>query len=215
MTHLRIFDPMQSLFHRLARLILLSFWGCMLSCNTDSQEGSQASIFDFKIEDSGFSFIHLGDRFSLLDSLEIPFPLSEVQYQSEDGYVWMTREMQLDTGKVIFEGDFFDEKLVSGESFKQSILSRIRIESPMLSLHNGLRTGISLGELRSFYPQSSWEYMYFPSYRMVDVADPESPEIHFLFPEPPGVLPDTLKVGDFVAEELLSEDLPIEAIVLL
>ncbi len=213
---LRILGHMQRQFHPLVRLSFISFWVLiLLSCGTDSHKNPQPPIFDFKIDKSGLSFIHLGDRLSQLDSLEIPYPLSEVQYQSEEGYVWMTREMHLDTGKVVFEGDFFDEKQVTGESIQQSILSRIRIESPMLSLHNGLKTGISLGQLKSFYPQSSWEYTYFPSYRMVDVADPEMPEIHYLFPEPPGILSDTLKVGDPVAEGLLSKDLPIEAIVLL
>ena len=195
-------------------LYLLLFTGLIPSCDVASSEAPD-DAFELRIEDSGLPFFHLGESFFKLDSVDIPYPLTEVQLLKEDGYVWMMREMVLDTGKIVFEGDFFDESRVTEELLQESSLSRIRVESPMLQLENGIKTGMTYGRLKSHYPESTWELTYIPNYKMVDIMASESASIHFLVPGPPTLFPDSLQDFIEVSPEGLPEDLEIAGIVLL
>lgn len=195
-------------------LCLLLTVGWLLSCESASSE-APGEEFELRIEESGLPFFRLGESFFKLDSIDSPYPLTEVQFLNEDGYVWMMREMVLDTGKIVFEGDFYDEKRVSEELLQESSLSRIRIESPMLQLENGLKTGMTYGTLKTFYPESSWELTYIPNYKMVDIMSSEAASIHFLIPGPPTMFPDSLNDFVEVSPDGLPEDLQIEGIVLL
>ena len=195
-------------------LCLLLSLGLLASCEVAPSE-TPPDVFELHIEDTGLPFFRIGESFFKLDSLDLPYPLTEVQFLNEDGYVWMTREMVLDTGKIVFEGDFFDETRVTDELLKESALSRIRVESPMLQLDNGIKTGMTYGRLKTYYPESSWELTYIPNYKMVDIMSSEAASIHFLVPGPPTIFPDTLQEYIEVSPETLPEELEITGIVLL
>lgn len=195
-------------------LYLLLPLGLFTSCEVTPSE-APPDAFELSIEETGLPFFRIGESFFKLDSMELPYTLSEVELLSEDGYVWMTREMVLDTGKIVFEGDFYDENRFSEELLKESGLSRIRVESPMLQLDNGMKTGMTYGKLKTFYPESTWELTYIPNYRMVDIMASEVPSVHFLVPGPPTLFPDSLQEYVEVSPEGLPEDLEIAGIVLL
>ena len=154
-----------------------------------SSEPTQKATWDLGIRDEGLSFISIGDSYTRLDSLELPFPMSEPIFNQEQGYVWLVREMVLDSGKVTFEGNYFKDQDVSEIEIQKSYVNRIRIESPMLSLSNGVKTGISFKELKGKLNHAELESILLTDYRMIDVSAPEVSTAHFLFP-----CPDTLMV---------------------
>ena len=190
-------------------LVLL---GLFVACSTESNKSPK---WDLEIRDRGLSFISIGDKYALLDSLELPFELSEPVFNQEQGYVWLIREMALDSGKVTFEGNYFKEQDISETDLRNSYVNRIRIESPMLTLANGVKTGITYGELKGRLNYAELELILLTDYRMIDISAPDMPTAHFLFPCPDTLMVDSTALAIQIPPGSLPENSPMEAIVIL
>ncbi|MEM9719642.1 MAG: hypothetical protein AAGA10_10360 [Bacteroidota bacterium] len=184
----------------------------LVGCQTES---GREKVWDLHIQDQGLSFISIGDRYTRLDSLDIPYKLTETAYTQEQGYIWLVREMFLDSGKVTFEGNYFKEESLNETDIQNSHLNRIRIESPQLSLPNGIKTGMTFKKLKEKLNDAELELILLNDYNIIDISAPEVSNAHFLFPCPDTLSVDSSSIVVQLPPTSLPENSLMEAIVIL
>ncbi|GAB4427464.1 MAG: hypothetical protein OHK0039_45810 [Bacteroidia bacterium] len=123
-----------------------------------------------QITPSGLGFIQLGDAMPAPGRARLRGHDLRDTLFNEGGFVWRAAVMQYPGGKVYIEEDFVAQQRVN----------RIRIESSDLRYRKHIHTGMTLGELRGYYPE--WQVVYLPAYGYWDLSALARPSIHYLLP---------------------------------
>ena len=125
-----------------------------------------------RINRRGLYSIKLGDKLPAVgvDKLE-GVALRDTLFEDED-YTWRAAIMQYKNGIVYLEEDF-------GRS---EILNRIRVETPELSLKNGLRVGNTVADLKRL--KAKWYIAPLERFEVFDFYSALLPNIHFIVSDP-------------------------------
>ncbi|MEM9986987.1 MAG: hypothetical protein AAF804_17990 [Bacteroidota bacterium] len=127
-----------------------------------------------------------------------------------NGYIWLSRILDLQDGQIILDGDFIDDRQATQALIDGSQVNRIRIESPSFETQEGLKVGSTFAELMKAFRDSTLYIDPLPDYQMLQVQVPNM-GMFYLFEEPKLLENGQLEIspGD------LPSDLPIRAIVVM
>jgi hypothetical protein len=121
-------------------------------------------------------------------------------FVQEGEYQWRQVVMDYKKGRVYIEED------VTGEA----TVSRIRIYTPELSMANGLKVGMTAGDLKA--KTQDWTISGFPEYNLLDFYSRTYPRTHFIIDDPS--VPKDLDWTEYKLENV-KDNARIVAIVLL
>ncbi len=160
------------------RLILLPLCLLMIQC-----ERATLDELSYNITPYGLGSVNLEDYLRKVDSLPLKGQKLIDDQVFEGDYTWLTKTIVWKhSGKVVFEGDFFEVKKVTDQKLLSSKVNRIKIESPLFSTAQGINIGTSFEELSYVFPDSSMLITPFPDYNMIEVFVPGLSPFHYLFP---------------------------------
>jgi hypothetical protein len=193
-------------------LLVIIFSLLFAACNSKTAESGQkevknnqgVSIPDTIYSDNYAYALSLADKKCLADSQylicefgvthigSLGFPLDELEFEAEvkikdtvftqGGYQWRGKEIILaDGSSVHLEGNFVDEGDPANQ-LEVSTVNRIRVESPLYQTPEGIKVGLSFGELKALIDEEQIVAIYIPSAKMVDLTVPEVSGLHFNLP---------------------------------
>lgn len=128
--------------------------------------------------------------------------------ESQGGYLWLTRSIDLAEGRLLIEGEFIDERVANDTLLSESKINRIRIESPSFRTMEGIRVGSTTADLMKAFPNADMGLIPLTAYGLMDVQ-PDSSHIHFLIP-----LPENLPEEGPISPEMLPADGEVRMIVI-
>ena len=156
------------------------------------------------------SFVQLGDYIGDV-VVEDAGMVVEDSIENQGGYVWVTRTIQLPNngGRLVFEGNFIDDRQATDSLLQESTINRIRILSDGYQTAENLGLGSSFGEILEHVGEEGIGFAHLPDFGYVDVQIGQS-SIHYLISDQ--FLPEGAE--EIVLEQIPAE-LPVEMIVVM
>ncbi|MCI4667195.1 MAG: hypothetical protein MRZ79_03475 [Bacteroidia bacterium] len=167
------------------RILLSIFLACILfSCQQEEgekEEPEQSSklIVGTQIYRDGLDFVRIGDDLVNLDLKKLGFVSVGDSVEEGGGYIWLSRTVDLAEGKLVFEGDFIDDRQFTDEKLNNSRLNRIRIASPAFHTAEKISVGMTLADLQAANEGREFFVTPLPREGLVDLEDPNG-HIHYL-----------------------------------
>ncbi|MEM6269974.1 MAG: hypothetical protein AAF998_11090 [Bacteroidota bacterium] len=122
---------------------------------------------------NGIKGVRLGDEMPAYDVEKVAgIPVTGDSIAEEGEFTWRVATLGYKKGPVYLESDFYGAEN----------LNRIRIETPELRLRNGLRVGMTVGDLTQ--KSSNWIISPLPKYKLFDFYSRRYPGTHFLVHDP-------------------------------
>lgn len=119
--------------------------------------------------ESGLDFVRLGDYVADVLLEELGDEDVQDSIQQGNGYEWLVRTLHLKDGKIIVEGEFFDQRESNDTLLSLSKVNRLRIESPVFHTPDQVRVGSTLDLLNQKYSPDSLLVSSIPEYQVINV----------------------------------------------
>ncbi len=133
----------------------------------------------------------------------------------KDGYVWVTRTFPYKQGRILVEGQYAPEDEANDVLLSNSLINRIRVETPEFATESGIRVGMTLGELKKTSNGFSWTAVSIPGYEAIQVTSTKARHYQaFVFADKGYKLAEMAEKG-VIHLEKLPENLRIQYIILL
>ena len=160
--------------------VLFLLTSLLFSCQKESGHASTSpKDLPKDIYANGLDFIKLGDTLSNFDLNEFSIDRVEDSLEERGGYKWLTRTVHLDSGVLVLEGNFIDERQFNDLQLEFSTLNRLRVGSPHFQTAEGVSVGKSMADLLAANEGKDFRVTVLPSNGLVDLEDPEG-HIHYL-----------------------------------
>lgn len=172
-----------SRFSSLLVLIPVTLFLLLTSCEPTTQEGDDQSspasdslaAQQAKIDcmsrpdhicEDGLALAPLG---SLLAYAGVEGLEPQDSIEAEQGYVWLSRTLSFADGSILIEGQFIDERQYNDTLVSESIVNRLRINSPSFRTAQNIRVGSSVLDLQQTFPDSTFLVDVVPGYPVLQV----------------------------------------------
>ena len=137
-----------------------------------SKEDEACLTVGHQICEWGVSFAQIGAYINDLKLSQWENAEIEDSIRAEDGFRWMQRTIHLADGKIIIEGDFFEEALASDSLLQLSRVSRVTIQSPSFQTPQAIHVGSQLQQLTKLHADSLFEVIAIPEYETITLQLP-------------------------------------------
>ena len=115
---------------------------------------------------------------------------------SKGGYVWVTRTFQFPKGRIFVEGEFIDERAATDTLLSNTLVNRIRIESPEFATTDGIRVGDPVSKLFSLFPAEGLVILPVPGFQVLDISHRQGiRRVHYMLNDPGYKMAKQMKDG--------------------
>ncbi len=158
----------------------------------------------------GLRFVRLQDSLASIQPQGSNLVSMRDTLEHANGYIWLSRILDLQDGQIILDGDFIDDRQATQALIDASQVNRIRIESPSFETQEGLKVGSTFADLIKAFHDSTLYIDPLPDFQMLQVQIPNM-GMYYLFEEP-----KQLDSGQLdISPDHVPSDLPIKAIVVM
>ena len=124
--------------------------------------------------EEGLIFARLGGYLADVYLTDLPEGATQDSMESGEGYEWISRTLHMEPGRLVIEGEFVDSRESNDTILSNSLINRVRVETPLFRTAKDIRVGSSLSDILSAYPDKEWFATPLPEYRSIQIQTAES-----------------------------------------